>query len=94
MPVLSPAPGHIEIEQKDVGLLPLKDVQDLQAVFGFSDDAEILFNGEKPAERIPKDRVVVGDGDADFVRRASTFLLSSNQLLRTKWTQLKYQQYV
>src|SRR5262249_55162456 len=57
-----------EIKKEDVRLRLLKDFQRLLSAADLSDHGEILLYGEKPAERVPKNRMVICNGDANFVR--------------------------
>jgi hypothetical protein len=48
----------------------LNYVQDSEAVCGLSNDAEIFLRGQKSADRIPKDGVIISNSNANFVRKA------------------------
>ena len=47
----------------------LNYVQDLEAVRGLSNDAEIFLRGQKSTDSIPKDGVIISYSNANFVRK-------------------------
>ena len=59
--------GHAEIEQKNFGLEFGEELDALGAVLRFADNGDVFVGIEKFAEAIAKDRVVIGEEDANLL---------------------------
>ncbi len=59
-------PGHLQIQQQNVGFVLLKHVEHLPPVLCLGDYFEILFQGQQFAQAVPKDGVIVRHDDPDF----------------------------